>query len=302
MQMYQTFLNDHQDSAYAVLNCRLASGELPSSHHLNWIHEEGDSAEWRPLTFPAITGFSTAVEWKGKSISAASHLRMLKGFYFDWDSPTIPPDRIVVVGRFSRAVQGLWTRHPTHKSTESMVGTMTRFSPNWQNVCGLQAKYLSSTGYYISIDLWNPKHLVVHMIDQEGWQWCQVSYEDLLDPLPSKSELLKTKGRAAAWIIMCLCNQTQDLWNGLADRDPSFLGDLWKLVFGSLSKSKRQLARPILRIREHGNRLDVLTPEGWAVLDVTNDSDSRQIKKYLPDPGPEWKIVVKPLRKRKQPK
>jgi len=174
-----------------------------------------------------------------------------------------------------------------------MIGVITRFSPNWQNVCGLQVEYRRLALEDRSMNLWNPKHLVVRMIDEKGWQWCQVSYKDLLDPLPCKNELLKNKSRAAAWIILCLCREARDLWSGLADRDPSFLRDLWELIFGSLSKSSQQLASPILRIRERESKLDVLTPKGWAVLDGLNDSDSKQIKKYLPDPGPEWRIVVK---------
>jgi hypothetical protein len=104
MQMYQTFLDDHQDSAYAVLNCGLVRAKLPSSHHLNWIHEEGQSAEWRPLAFPAINKYfrevpTTVPKWKDKSISVISPLRIDGGFGLGWDSPAIPPDRIVV---------GLW--------------------------------------------------------------------------------------------------------------------------------------------------------------------------------------------------
>jgi len=189
----------------------------------------------------------------------------------------------------------------------------------------------SETGFVTQrkINLWNPNSILFEVITKEGWEWCldvfrkkdlnkDIGNEDdyasmftdeSLDPLPHKEQLLINKGRTAAWIVCCLLAETlisKDLWNWLVESEPTFLNEVWEVLFASYGEDFR--GTPIcqwvekdkmneesvdffefLNEKKEPKRsyLIVLTPDGWETFD-----DEITIKRYLPDPGSDWRLEI----------
>lgn len=309
-EMYRSFLQENEDSTYAALNCRVSDGELNSRNPLNWFSMEHErdylKATWRPLRFPAINGVGVAFlpkgkeafEWNGEQAFvipqlAVSNLQW-KGSFENlcWNSPLLPPDRVVARDDyFGTRVAAFWECEPKQTPAHP-VGLTCSFPPEWHNVVGAQVSYDIHSA---DTDLWNSHHPIVRAIDAAGWEWALQSFMETLDPLPLKGDLLKHKSRAAAWVIHCFQAGANDLWDGLKDRDPSFLNDLWVLLFSLRSETATKLPIPICRIRENGAELDVLSSDGWSSYGEGTFDDKKHIRQYLPDPSSHWYLRQVPV-------
>jgi hypothetical protein len=179
-----------------------------------------------------------------------------------------------------------WTQKPKEKVTH-IVGLTCRFPPNWSTVIGIRVYDYS--GEYRYTYIWNSRHPILRAIDASGWEWVQNSFRDTLDPLPLKSDVLNNKSRAASWLVLCLEKQAKDLWNGLNDRDPLFLKELWMLLFKSRSRSDSRSTIPVCHWVQDVSILNVLTPEQWSSY---SGNWTKFREQYMPDPGPEWRLEI----------
>ncbi len=307
-KMGRTFLEEHKDSTYAAFNCRVMNSELQSENNLNWLSFEGEQkplkASWRPLTFPLINHSSIDLRiinqtptWKGKSVTVVPNInalpRLITGL--SWNPSNLAPDRVMICQDpvFKLLIRALWTQPPKLTKPGHIIGMTCRFPPEWRALWGVIVNDYSTDLHRAF--LWNKNHPIIREIDEKGWGWCLDTFKISVDPLPHKKDVLKNKSRAVAWVVRCLQDDgTKDIWEGLIDRDSSFLTELWQIVFESHSKSRSRRATSICLLEDifpsstSGSQLHVLTPEKWVIYTKEND-----IERYLPDPGPEWQLVVK---------
>ncbi len=301
-QMRQTFLHKNEASVYATLNHRLAKQKITLGKKLNWLFFKRDQAatnsEWRQLKFPLINSIAfiysqeiSGLEWKGRAVSVIPSLsRVEEGSDgYTWNSPDVMPNRIVVFPHYMLGITPMWVRRPQQKVTKHTLRVTCQFPPKWPTLCGVYLGSYQETreGMYI----WNPRHLIVRVIDEVGWSWCREIIGPSLDPLPHRADLLASKSRAASWIVLCLQNSAKELWDGLQERDASFLQDVWELLFRHPSRSSRDLQIPICQWMEDvpNSRLRILTPKGWNTIRALNADV--ELARHLPDPGLEWQLV-----------
>jgi hypothetical protein len=270
------------------------------------------------LKFPLIprTSFlfvavpSGKITWKGSKVSVSSNLQRLfddkiyKGL--TWYSNDSPPDRIVqleqpyplkIKVKMPYAfLQGLkltpiWTNPPKFPPSSHVAGMTSQFPPNWATLCGVQ--FDSYFSFEDRAHIWNRDHSLVFHLDSEGWNWCAKAFLSSLDPLSQKIELLSNRSRASAWVIFCLNAQANELWDGLRDRDPAFLQDLWEVLFPEREQIKEKEKVICQWVEATGSgRLRILSPRGWLVLKSGEEQDYLAIKKYIPNPGSEWKVIL----------
>ena len=97
---------------------------------------------------------------------------------------------------------------------------------------------------------------------------------------------------------MCLHGQQSDLWDGLKDRDSSFLKNVWEILF-----PKQQGARipnAIYQWVEEVStpKLRILTPELW---DFRTVIFHKTVADFLPIPPLEWCLIVLDKRHKRSP-
>ena len=153
-----------------------------------------------------------------------------------------------------------------------------KFPPAWISVCGI----LFATEALV----WNQDHSLLSVATEEAKRWVERHLQPT-DPLIYRNQLFADPAKLAVWMLHCLESNERKRWNGVADRDPKLLEHFWETVLGSgLGKE----SPPVLFLyANYGRRrLHIITPKEWIEID-----DEKEISKYLPDPGPDWKLVHK---------
>lgn len=301
----RVFLQNNESSVYALLNSQIAESELRLDKPLNWLSflREGEDLKacWKPLPFPCINGMSLylrakTLAWKNRQVFIIPEVSVYIGRFsdkdFNWTPPSSSPDRIMAC-RYGYGFEpvAFWAHKPKAKKTAHLIGLTCRFPPKWSNVVCVSVSDYSRE--YSRTNIWNPSHAVLRAIDASGWEWTLNFFRHTLDPLPFKGDVLKHKSRAASWVIRCLEQRAKDLWDGLNDRDPLFLKELWMLIFKSSSRSDMKSMNPVCQFtqaRGLDSSLNVLNPERWATWDERDKRFRKYREQYLPDPGPEWHL------------
>jgi hypothetical protein len=87
------------------------------------------------------------------------------------------------------------------------------------------------------------------------------------------------------WLGRLLDMQNRaDVWNGLIEREPAIVSDLWGMIFGrALSQHDSML---ILRGSLPHSFLSRVSLTGWETL------SDKELLEQLPDPGPDWTLVI----------
>ncbi len=283
--LVRSFVNEHSGSPYDWLNYRKVGSESLVHTGPYWLSVDEDPGQqrafWRQVDFPLTTALIFAY-------LPAKRIRQLKlkenvvsvvrclGEYNDddpydglaWNSRNLSPNRVVaiypsqhILYRFT--VAPLWTGDSSIDGATHAAGMTCAFPPKWSHISGVQFDVYS--GLHEPCVIWNPRHPLLRSIDAASWEWCREIFNSSLDPLPQKGALLMHSGRAATWILLCLRQEKSDLWDGLKDRDPSFLIDLWRVVFGGKSGSGKHSFPPLYEWVENptSSRLRILSPAGW---------------------------------------
>jgi hypothetical protein len=296
------FIDKHLDSAYAALNCQIAGVERPPKAPLCWLTSKSALGEgkrtWRRLTTPLMCESAViplrelvdtfSVKFRGHEVCLAEALNLESYTKLQWYSLGSTVDKIVVCPTYSPKLVPLWDKL---KSSSAHELKSCQFPPRWRNLCGVQFVDRDYLGAPTS--MWNRAHPLCRATDSSALKWCANTFKSSLDPLPHKMSLLGDQGRCAGWVITCLSKAAADLWDGIKERDPSFLPELWSQLF---RQGSRPIARPrfvLLHWFQGTNpRLRVLSPEGWRVLKADKSQDRPEIESFLPDPGPDWRLEL----------
>lgn len=300
------FVSENVDSAYHTLNVRLVSGAGLSKGRLKWVSIETSAAgnvyRWQDLNFPVagapVFSFDrrSNLSWNGKRVEMVARLLQLDTAggmgRLAWSSLDVSPEYLLISDSSEEEEPGtfdirwLWTRIPEGNAVKQACGDVSRFPEKWQSLCGVSLYEYSA---YIGGNktVWNPENKVVAAVDREGWEWAQAAFDNTLDPLCLKAELFESKGRLGAWIICCINAQAHNLWDGLPERDALFLPSVWEALGLNASPRGAQTFTEVLFLNQGLRRLSVLTPESWQTIEPPLDFSA-----HLPDPGPEWRLVV----------
>jgi hypothetical protein len=313
VEMCRTFLTTTRDSAYSSLNLRLMEKELEEDIKPNWIVVTKNSttakARWEELEPPLISilslMYSFRPETQAKWDSKATAIVCCLGDEDDdeaydgiaWHPRHAAPDRICSHHRagleypsFSFGLSPAWTERLAKPRPQHAAGLACQFPPQWNGLCG--ARFGSYGTRNESASIWNAENPIVRASTADAWAWCRNTFGKSLDPLPVKGSLLIEKARVVCWILMCLRNQQIDLWNGLKDRDASFLPTALSLALRQETNSNSQPPLEVVQWVEApvSSRLRILTATGWNSYEhYKNQSKTAE---YLPDPGPHWTILL----------
>jgi hypothetical protein len=305
----RNFADENRDSAYATLNAHLANGaKLPND--LMWFstedRSEGRTAKWSAVNYPIVHGArfnfaaftASKLLWDGAPVQMVDRIEQIDSDgefnYLTWNPYDVNPERLLFVDskalrtRYPSEFSWLWTKRPERDGEQHPIGAVCGFPPAWRDICG--ANVDEYTAYLDNKTFWNLDNVVVTAVNREGWEWVEDAFSNSLDPLHLKDELFKSKGRLAAWVIRCVSKSSQELWNGLRERDASFLSRLWESL-GLITPRRRGHAPRGLYYLKGRSYLSasVLTPEGWEEV-----GGQKAVLDYLPEPGPEWTLTIVP--------
>ena len=319
-ELRRAFLANNSGSAFEYLNTIIAGMNAQSNRKPNWLHvkEEGDDcrAFWSPVSFPATArilipeyildhyqSFSHFPCWKQKRVelldSLGTHYRDPGNQGLSWSQSALPPHRIAqLIGPAEFTISLLW--HSSSKPNDSLIPNvhLCRFPPKWRQLCAVVIDSYSAGPYDPSplrgMFLANPKHPLIRNArsNPDVWNQLRSMTGDELDPIPHSNWLLEHPSRVAAWMINMIGKDAMDLWNGLRERDPTFLSRVWHMLFSLRGRKRDQNYEYIYVCKYHllmRWRLYELSPDGWAVI-----SDANQIASKLLPPGSEWIVNFEP--------
>jgi hypothetical protein len=333
VDMCKAFVLEHKDSAYSTLNCRILNEPIPESSPLNWVTPSNDSARegmsWQPLDFPVVKSSSASsldvmfimaanflqkgapepppntceqdFTYDGKRVYLLSDLECIEGSILGNSnyrtlhlaSRTFQPDRVVIYPGDKLSIRALWTRRPMSEASTNPVGITCAFPEEWMNLCGVYIPH-----YYSDFDgtvLWNPDTPLLKAVDSSAWEWCKDTFDQSLDPIAYRDELLAQKSRAAAWLMRYIQSIESDeaeafeLWGTLEKEASSFLEELWRILFGWNTNAPEEHHKSLCLWIEnpHNPRLGILSPSGWLMHDKLST-----IEQYIPRPGREWYLEL----------
>jgi hypothetical protein len=282
--------NANKTMPLSSVNFRVANLPDLSSGGPSWVHTENKISAWCRIRFPAIS--RVVYEYQDDYPKVALNgepvqvIECLSGYDADdeysglgWNSVTTAPDKIILVEERRLRIAPLWTKKPSIADTkgQSPIGLLSRFPPQWKNVCGI---YFDA---YASIDdsahVWNGDHPLAHQVTSEARQWISKELAIDKDALRLKDQLLRSRSRLAAWLLHCMTADQEEYWNAVKERDSEFLKAVWKVIFNESSRFT-----PVIYIREVEPRVEVylISPGGW--------SQVTQISRYIKPPGKLWTL------------
>ena len=241
-KLLQSFIEQHQNSRYATLNRAFAIQEFPSDDFASPQRLRSISAPistplvnftWETIKYPAIEimrgNFSypyaiEAVKYKDKEIyiyrSISCHGRSETLFPLGH----MPGARLLLIRDVSRHIPAaMWLRPPRERNG-TIRGKLfdTIFPTGWKDLTAI------TTGVRL---MWNSENQVVQAVDEDGWKWV-VSNVGAGDPRPHKNAILSARSRCAAWLLSCMDQRNEiGFWQALSDHEPSFLKEVWRMVF-----------------------------------------------------------------------
>jgi hypothetical protein len=194
-----------------------------------------------------------------------------------------------VAGFWRETISPLWTKSPRRVVSETKHALNScQYPPTWNRIVGASFEYRVNGVETI----WNRAHPLVAAVSTEAWQWSAQAFRSGQDPLELRDGSLKDRANAAAWILRMLCTEQDDVWNGLVERAPHCVQDLWNVLF---PRARRGALPPGLALwvqKSHDSLLYRVMREGWSVLHADGSDDRAEIEKWMPDPGPDWTVQV----------
>jgi len=301
-EIYEDFLTRHASSIWSALNQTTANSSKPRPSPLHWavtVEADGSSkVMWQAIVPPLLCASSFAYEsvqrsvvlWNSEPVHVTRCLgRPDAGAPYEgpsWIGPADSPDRIMarLSGPFFWGVLPLWVRRGGRVSS-CPAGLSSSFPPEWSAVCGVRVGRYGS-----KIDratVWNSQNDLVKSVTLDAWQLCFSKLGPSLDPLPFRDLLLADRARASTWVLLCLQADARELWDGLPDRDESFLHQLWIVLFGPDSPTRHVLYWLETTADDH---LRILTPKSWTAVRPSLQDYNKRLHEYMPMPSEDWLI------------
>jgi hypothetical protein len=173
---------------------------------------------------------------------------------------------------------------PRLAALQDQTDPLPKFPPEWRQLCGVM--FPSYAGLNGAALVWNASHPIVRQASAPAWEWCAQTFMASADPAPYRDKLLSDTAAAASWLLPCISRDSRLLWNGLPERDPKFLPELFRLLY----RGKRTPAdlHMLLWVQNppFGSRLQVIDPQQWATVE-----DGAAIRNHLPKPSVAWTIT-----------
>lgn len=314
--MMDQFLRDFENSEYAWFNRRI-SNQCPTVINIcKWLEATSSPLfhrewQWSSIKFPAISraglGYRSVFEpnaepqlvlaekpvnvipWSAPAPGSFSEL-----YAVGWNAETLPPDGVAYFDNLGFGMIPFWVRRPR---TSSECGLLeSKFAPEWKELCGAQFEWYAGHGEAAVV--WNREHHIIKRLTSEAWAWSAHAFRDSIDPIPERKKLLSNRSFAACWLLRCVSEDSSGVWEGLSERDPEFLPNLFALLYQGRKQAEH---RRILFWVEHpaNHRLRVLECGRWRAL-----TSYKLIRQFLPCPSEDWTIRISgapgPLRQRKQ--
>jgi hypothetical protein len=282
----------NSESLYQSLNLSIA-GNIPAPHSRKpyWaISTLKEQVSWVTLAFPVIdsTVFSygpapTAVKWKNRKLQIVRALGgPTRGDHYEgrvWHGRNVSPDKILVAPSYRVLLCPVWEKPP---SITSGTHLEAQFPPNWGAVAGAHiANYAGLDAHAI---VWNANHSLSRHLDSDVFEWRVSTLGDSNDPLPHRSEVLSNREYAVAWTRCCLENGLGHLWNGILERDATFLPELFEVI--DLDNKGGELPQMLFLVQEStSSRLRAASLKGWTVI-----RDDQQIARSINKPAADWRL------------
>jgi len=305
-ELQRLFLERNRRSMYNALNMRVLDVGPVGSEPLHWIVSGdaiGREARWdlirRPFLSALALGYEKTLHYELEWNSQPAFIAGSLGDEDDeahneglaWCGQNTRPDRVVALleesGLRRFGVSPLWVPGGAATPNTHSAGLTCAFPPEWKHLCGVWFDSYSSDDDGASV--WNQDNPIVRSVNAAAWEWSKERFAKSLDPLPEKASLLADKGKAAAWVLLCLESGEDDLWEGLPDRDRGFLRALWILLFGEGKYTSAPTVYQWIEDDLH-SWMRVLTRSSWA------EESGVEGGELLPVPSSEWCVIVKAKR------
>jgi hypothetical protein len=287
---------DLQNSPFYLLSARSIGADISEDVPKRWPQKTGSklnalrSFEAPLINDPGIYGeILPPLRWRDADVTIM-HPKSIGsyGVYraeYSWYGNDIAPGYVAAFrmnGRFR--ILPVWDdearfSRPPHYPP----GFTASFPDEWKHMIGMRNRAGVRTA---PLYVWNRDHPVIKGCTAEAWAWVLPNRRGNEDPLNLREELFDSPSRICAWLAHSLWRQNHLVWEGLIDRDESFLAELWSAVDGLAEKDSVMIWQD-----ESGDwgELVVASPYDWSTFNRRRGSE--KIQQLLPDPGTEWQIL-----------
>ena len=299
--LMQRFVSENLNSRYTLPNARYCGLTELEISRPEWVvvgnTDSGEVAAFEPVKFPAVDSQTWSydrvpekVTWKGKSLHVIGGLRALqKEDHYQgvrWTNISdCPPDRVCEYNSYRKQVGLVWERNPYVSRAKKAPISACRFPPGWKLVSGV---------VFESGTIWNRGHRLYRSAAAEGFEYLREFLnrsEGLLDMF---EELLSDGSgpRAASWLIVLFMNENMLQWKGLLEREPSAVEELWRLVFGKTSTSRKNSFVAVLNshVAHAYKGMNIIDSKDWRIV----ADNSEECKRIMPRAERDWTICGEP--------
>lgn len=297
------FVEQHADSLYFHLNLLLSKAR-GGSNRPRWItipEEQRKTslvAEWAELPFPATTRSifrygqipKDSLNCRGTTVSIIPCLGRPNDTAAydgrDWIPPNTTPDRVLYFAEsYQDRLVPVWDRPPELHQHRSAIGMATSFCPQWAELCGATFGSINA----LSKPIWNKDNYLLTLVEPDAVDFIRNSLKEDSNILSYKDPISSNRSYAACWVLDTIARDNKDLWNGIAERDPSFLTAVWQTLFGGEARDNDDNYLQIYFWNDQATNsvLRVVNPTNWALV------SHRGLKEYLQNPSDEWMLSFK---------
>ena len=295
------YLFENSSSIFAAINSRMVGTNSITILKPYWpIENHSDNQEIYPailasVNFPAASSslwkynkIPKKLTWKKRPIFVFSGVRnSIHDEHYEgllWQHNTMDFDRILLEDCYGpKTLIPIWEKNPYNNSTrKSSFLSSCLFPPVWKNLVGVSfCRMFDSSRVF-----WNKNNKFFQCVTKEAWEWakqisnCERFYVEFRD------KLLNDMPCASAWLLRMLQTKSADLWNGIIERDSDFAQELWN-NFRKRSRNTVPNALLLWEQDSYSSKLRIISPHGWKDF---SHHDSKEIDKWLPDPGYEWTV------------
>lgn len=303
--LWVEFVDSHRDSPLTLLNAGLVE-EFPANLKMpaSWAQQLAVDGEMRsvlaPLELPSICigdeidpVYRNSFSWRGKPVAPAIAFNITDQYepkrnHRNWFGDLFGPQYVgAIEGRDGIHPVLVWDEFEPNDLPSGdrfhYPAKFAQFPPEWRDLATIR-----STGDRWFLHAWNRENPLCGAVDGIAWEWALETFEESLDPLPHREEILRSRSRVAAWILMGLYEVDNELWNDLADRDPDFLDEAWRLIDG-LGDDDEIYA---VSVETADVMVRAIARTGWRW--VESGKDDAAFTRLLGRPGKEWLVKVAP--------
>lgn len=277
-------VEETRHSPLGLLNARVGKlqpeGRAPDPW---WLKDDGERRSLAPFEFPVTLTFGKQENensrWRGataRSLSAlrcSDETRRAEDIY--WHEGLWQPQSVGLDSLNGWPIP-IWERLVPWKEF-TFRNCTAQFPPTWQALVGVRHRTPS-------IEIFNASGpLLMAAGPEASGRFGRFGRKS--DPLPDRHSM--NDQQLAAWVLHCIELGNADLWNGLSERSPDFLPEVWERIDG-LSELEALVFWS--RNMESTWSLDVVTPTQWERHQHASVID-KEFQRLLGTPDPDWVLT-----------